>query len=163
MVHADLSPEEFAETMKRRNESFAGMFFRTLGRSLAKQAEEPLKNTDWQLMAALFAPNRAERLKLLMAEEFADLEGQVDMFDGPEGSTIITERNKRALQVLSREIDKGRKKIAIFYGAGHLPDFERRLEQDFGLRPAKTEWLTAWSLTSEKPPAKSPDSKTPRS
>jgi hypothetical protein len=151
MVHADLSPEEFAETMKRRNESFAGMFFRTLGRSLAKQAEDPLKTTDWEIMAALLAPDRAERLKLVMAEEFADLEGQIDIFDGPEGSTIITERNKRALEVLSREVAKGRKKFAIFYGAGHLPDFQRRLEQDLGLKPTRIEWLSAWSLVPKKP------------
>ena len=74
------------------------------------------------------------------------------MFDGPEGSTIITERNKKAFEVLSREIAKGRKKMAVFYGAGHLPDMQRRLEQDFGMQRKGTEWISAWSLAPPEDP-----------
>ena len=81
-----------------------------------------------------------------MAKQFADMEGEIGMFDGPEGSAIITERNKKAFEVLRREIAKGRKKIAVFYGAGHLPDMQRRLEQDFGMQQTGTDWVTAWSL-----------------
>ena len=72
---------------------------------------------------------------------------QLAMLYGPEGSTIITERNKKALQVLDREIKNGKKKLAIFYGAGHLPDFEARLEKDFGLKRQNQRWLAAWKLT----------------
>jgi hypothetical protein len=146
LVHADMSPEEFAAAMKNRNESFAGMFFRMLGRAMAEQADDPFGTGDFQFMAALFAKDRAHRLKLVMAEQFADLEGEIGMFDGPEGSAIITERNKKAFEVLRREIAKGRKKIAVFYGAGHLPDMQRRLEQDFGMQQTGTDWVTAWSL-----------------
>ena len=87
-----------------------------------------------------------------MAKQFANMEGEISVFDGPEGSTIITERNKKALEVLSREIAKGRKKLAVFYGAGHLPDMQRRLEQDFSMQRTGTEWISAWSLA---PPAES--------
>jgi hypothetical protein len=136
--------------MKRRNETFAGMFFRLLGRSLAEQAEDPLGTSDWELMAAMFAPDRSHRLKVAMAKQFADLEGQVGVLDGPDGSTIITERNGKAVEVLAREIKAGRKKMAIFYGAGHLPNLQQRLEEDFHMKPTKTVWLSAWSLKSEK-------------
>lgn len=146
MVHADMSPEEFAATMKRRNESFAGMFFRLLGRSMAEQADDPMGTSDLQILAALFAPDRAQRLKFLMAKEFADLEGEISIFDGPEGSAIITERNKKAFEVLTREIARGRKKLAVFYGAGHLPDMQRRLQQEFAMERTGTEWVAAWSL-----------------
>jgi len=148
MVHADMSPEEFAATMKRRNESFAGMFFRLLGRSMAEQADDPMGTSDLQILAALFAPDRAQRLKFLMAKEFADLEGEISIFDGPEGSAIITERNKKAFDVLTREIANGRKKLAVFYGAGHLPDMQRRLQQEFAMQRTGTEWVAAWSLVS---------------
>ena len=148
MVHADMSPEEFAATMKRRNESFAGMFFRLLGRSMAEQADDPMGTSDLQILAALFAADRAQRLKLLMAKEFADLEGEISILDGPEGSTIITERNKKAFEVLTREITKGRKKLAVFYGAGHLPDMQRRLQEDFAMQRTGTVWVAAWSLGS---------------
>jgi hypothetical protein len=50
----------------------------------------------------------------------------------------------------------GKRKIAIFYGAGHLPDFRERLENEFGYRPVKTTWVDAWSLVrkSEDPAEK---------
>lgn len=159
LVHADMSPEEFEATMKSRNESFAGMFFRMLGRAMAEQANDPVGTGDFQLLAALFAKDRAHRLKLVMARQFADLEGEISMFDGPEGSTIITERNKKAFAVLSREIAKGRKKIAVFYGAGHLPDMKRRLEQDFGMRETGTDWVTAWSLAPSADSSAQPERK----
>ena len=150
MVHADMSPEEFAQTMKSRNETWLGTFFRIMGRGFAEQAKDPTGSSDWQLLAAFFAEDRAYRLKLALAEQFADLEDQMSMFDGPEGSTIVTERNKKALQVLRRELDGGKKKIAIFYGAGHLLDLQRRLEKDFGMKRTETEWLSAWSLVRKK-------------
>ena len=52
--------------------------------------------------------------------------------EGPKGSTLISGRNKVALDVLRKEIAAGKKKIAIFYGAGHMPDFQKRLRDDFG-------------------------------
>jgi hypothetical protein len=150
MVHADMSTVEFRETMKRRKESFLGMFFRLMGRAMAEQSEGPVGSTDWKILAAMFAPDRAHRLKLIMAEEFSDMEGEMSIFEGPEGSTIITERNKKALRVLREKLAKGHRKLAIFYGAGHLPDLQQRLEHEFGMRPTKTIWLTDWSLTPEK-------------
>jgi hypothetical protein len=147
MVHADMSPEEFQETMKQRNESFLGMFFRVMGRSFGEQAKDPTRSSDLKLLTAMFAKDRAQQLKLVMAEQFAEMEGAGDMFGGPEGSTILTERNKKALEVLRRELGKGKKKLAIFYGAAHLPDLRERLEADFRLKRTHTDWLPAWSLT----------------
>jgi len=146
LVHADMSPEQFAATMKARNESFTGMFFRIMGRAFGEQAKDPFGSSDLRLLAALMAEDRAHQLKLIMAEQFADMEGQMDLFDGPEGSTIVTERNKKALAVLKRELDSGKKHLAIFYGAGHLAELKRRLEQDFGMKQVGTEWVAAWSL-----------------
>jgi len=65
---------------------------------------------------------------------------------GPDGSTLITERNKRALDVLRQQQAAGEPKIGIFYGAGHLADMHERLIEDFGLQPIGTVWLEAWDL-----------------
>ena len=51
------------------------------------------------------------------------------------------------MKVFQREIAGGRKKIAIFYGAAHMPDFAERLQGEFGLMRSDTRWLTAWDLT----------------
>ena len=62
-----------------------------------------------------------------MAETFEDLQGSLLAIEGPEGSTIVSQRNKVALDVLRKALAAGKTKIAIFYGAGHMPDMEQRL------------------------------------
>lgn len=152
MVHADMSPEEFDASMKKRNESFVGMFARLMGRSFAEQAKNPVRSNDFAILAAMFAEDRAFQLKCIMAEEMAANDEMMDSLSGPKGSTILTERNKKALEVLKRELAAGKKKIAIFYGAAHMADFEKRLAEEFGLARGETTWLIAWSL--ERPKAK---------
>ena len=147
MVHADMTPTEFAESMKQRGESFFKMFFKMMGQAMAMQSKNPNQINDAQLIVALLSRDRAFKLKRLMALQMQDVEMHLAMLYGPEGSTIITERNKKALEVLDREIKNGKKKLAIFYGAGHLPDFETRLKKDFGLKRENQRWLEAWKLT----------------
>jgi hypothetical protein len=65
---------------------------------------------------------------------------------GEEGSVLISDRNEAALKVLRKEIAAGKKRLAIFYGAGHLADMDKHLRQDFGLKPVEITWLTAWDL-----------------
>ena len=60
--------------------------------------------------------------KLILAEEFADLGGVMAIYEGPNGSTLVTERNKKALDVLRAQLAAGKKRLAIFYGAGHMSD-----------------------------------------
>jgi hypothetical protein len=155
MVHADMSPKEFADSMKKRGESFFKMFFKMMGQAMAMQSKNPNQINDAQLIVALLSRDRAFKLKRLMAVQMQDVEMHLAMLYGPDGSTIITERNKKALEVLDREIKNGKKKLAIFYGAGHLPDFESRLKKDFGLKRQNQRWLAAWKLTrdGDKPKA----------
>lgn len=145
-VHADMSPEEFSKSMKDRGESFLKMFFRAIGYSTAMQSKDPEKYNDLAMITALLSKNRSLRLKRIMAGQFEDLDGAITSLSGPGGSTIITERNKKALEVLDREIKAGKRRIGIFYGAGHLPDMEKRLLEDFGMKRAEVKWLSAWSL-----------------
>jgi len=147
-VHADMTPEQFSKSMSDRGESFLQMFFRMMGHSIAMQSKQQAqgKNTDIQLLAALFAKDRALRLKRVMADQFQDMEMMMVGFSGPDGSTLITERNKVALEVLQAQLDGGKKKLAIFYGAGHMKDMDERLQKDFGLEPVETRWITAWDL-----------------
>lgn len=148
-VHADMSPGEFARSMKDRDESFTKLFFRMLGQGIAIQSKDPARGNDLDLLSALFSTDRERRelnLKRAMANQFSALGGHMAALDGPDGSTLITERNKKALEVLKQEIDAGKKKIAIFYGAGHLADMEQRLLKDFGLKRETEQWVEAWNL-----------------
>lgn len=147
MVHADMSPAEFSQSMKDRGESFFGMFMRAFGQAMAAQQSQKNAPSDLELIVALVAKDRDYRLKKLMAEQFENMEGQLTAINGPDGSTLITERNKKALEVLRKQLSKGKRRFAIFYGAGHLSDMARRLEKDFGLRRESQRWLTAWVIT----------------
>ncbi len=175
LIHADMSPEDFSKSMEDRGDNFFALFFRMLGRSIAQQSKQqvlaqdgklPRRTSDADMLLSLFDPNRSHRLKEMMAEQFEDMEGMMNVFDGPDGSTIITERNKTALAGLTEQIAAGKKRIAIFYGAGHMPDMEKRLLEDFHLARSGEKWLAAWHLTpstdsksKEKKSATPPDDK----
>ncbi|MFO0870801.1 MAG: hypothetical protein U0935_17880 [Pirellulales bacterium] len=145
-VHADMTPEEMAKSMADRQESWSQMFFRMLGQGIAQQSKTQQQGGDWALFGALFAKDRPLRLKRVLAAQFEDVDASLAALDGPQGSTLITQRNRKALQVLDRELRAGRRRIAIFYGAGHMVDFEKRLLADYGLKRGATEWLTAWNM-----------------
>ncbi len=146
MVHADMSPEQLAKSMRERGESTMTILARMLGYAMAKQSKSSGGAGDVKLLAALFDKNRALALKRVLAEQFTENDDALAALGGPAGSTLISGRNQVALDVLRKEIDAGKKKIAIFYGAGHMPDFLKRLRDDFGLAPVSTRWLVAWDL-----------------
>ncbi|MEX2114174.1 MAG: hypothetical protein WD845_13365 [Pirellulales bacterium] len=148
LLHADMSPDDFAKSMSDRGESWASTFFRMMGAGIAQQSKLQAqgKSMEVDMLAALFSGNREESLKRLMAEQFEDVEGMMAALDGPQGSTLITERNKVALKKLAEQIAAGKKKIAIFYGAGHLADMQDRLLDEFHLERTGEQWLTAWNL-----------------
>jgi hypothetical protein len=148
-IHADMTPEEFSKSMKDRNEGFLQMFFRMMGQAVAQQSKAQANGnavSDFDLIMALFDKNRALRLKQIMAGQFEDMESMVVSLGGPDGSTIITERNKVALKVLADQLKQGKQKVGIFYGAGHMEDMDARLREEFKLKPGETRWMTAWDL-----------------
>ncbi|MHB8972768.1 MAG: TraB/GumN family protein [Pirellulaceae bacterium] len=151
LVHADMSPAEFSQSMKDRGESFLTLFFRVLADSMAVQAKRgsDTSYSEVELLVALVAKDRAYRLKRIMAEQFETMEDQMSSLSGPAGSTLITERNKRALEVLRDQLQHGKQRVAIFYGAGHLSDMEKRLAADFDLHKESQRWLVAWSIARE--------------
>lgn len=149
-VHADMSPEEFSKSMKEKNESMLGLMFRMMGQNAKVSASNSAKGGDADLLMALFSKDRSFRLKRAMANQFENMDAQMAVIEGKDGSTIIAARNAKALEVLQRQIDGGKKKMGIFYGAGHLADMHKRLEKDFGLKKESERWLTAWSMEDSK-------------
>jgi hypothetical protein len=147
-VHADMSPDEFVQSMQDRNESFLQMYFRMLGQAMAQQSEMQAKgeSLDFDIFSALFAKDRPRRLKMALAKQLAEMESMMVSFGGEQGSVIITERNKKALEVLRRQLADGKKRLGVFYGAGHLNDMDERLRTEFQLQPVAISWLTAWNL-----------------
>jgi hypothetical protein len=149
-VHADMTAEEFEASMRRRGESFAQMFVQEMGKSITRTQDQNPIAMNLDLMLSALAPDRMYRVRRIAAVQLAKA-GEGEAFAGPDGtSTIITERNIKALDVLKRELRNGRKRVGVFYGAGHLADMEERMTQDMGFKRSNELWLTAWQLRSDQ-------------
>lgn len=143
-VHADMTPAEFSDSMKRREESWMGTFLQLW--AVSSVTQDPAAQQA-QLLKVMFARDRQMALKRMMAESLVDQAHVLEVLADEDGSVLITERNRKALSVLKRELDKGARDLALFYGAGHLPDFHRRLTGEYGFELRNVEWLDAWDLT----------------
>lgn len=145
-VHADMTAREFSASMADRNESWAGTFLRLWAASALSQDAAAQQAG---VLQVLFADDRQLALKRVMAASMVDQARLLEVLAGDNGSALITERNRKALSVLERELDKGARRLALFYGAGHLPDFHRRLTSESGFELQVVEWLDAWDLSGE--------------
>ncbi len=143
--HADMSPEEFIADLEERGDSVWKMVARMMGAGLASQASG---GGDAGMLLAMFSSDRSKKMKQAMARQLVDIELVTAGMDDANGhNTLIKGRNMKAFDVLKEELASGKSKIAVFYGAGHLPDMAERLESDFGMVVGETTWLDAWDLT----------------
>ncbi len=160
-VHADMSPTEMAEAMKERGDNAmtfalsaaadlirqANLRAKQLAAEQARSDAPPMAPVD--LITMLTDSAAGSKLKVQMAEQFGAM-GSTDMALGATiNQAIVRDRNAAAMRVLQKQVAQGHRKIGIFYGAAHMPDFETRLTRDFGLRRKSTQWQTAWDLTIE--------------
>ncbi len=143
-VHADMTPEEFAESWSKNNESIGRIFLKSIGQSMAMQQKGGASNLS--VLSAMLSDNPTLALRRIAAEQMANMDAGMSVFEGDNGSTIIDHRNAKVIEVLQRELDKGTTKIAIFYGAGHLNDLQRRLESELKMKRGGKTWLEAWKL-----------------
>jgi len=156
-VHADLSPQQMAEAIRQRGDdgltltlSIAADLLRQQNLQKMKQALDPKPGEDIDLAALLADPERGLKLKRLMAQQFEALDDPAGGFGKTINTILIEDRNKACLKVFQQQLTRGKKKIGIFYGAAHMPDFEKRLREDFDLKKDKEQWLLAWDLTRSK-------------
>jgi len=145
-VHADFTPAEFQQSMDEKGESIFSMVFNMWRASLSQQLSGQSAASDLELLMALVSSDRQNALKTVMAKELANSTELMQALEGSEGSTIVAERNKKALQVLQKEMAKNAQSFSIIYGAAHLADFHQRLVNDFALVPTSTRWVNAWQL-----------------
>ncbi len=143
--HADMNPEEFAKDFSRRGDSIWKMGARMMGAGLATNAST---GGEAGMLMALFSNDRSKHMKQVMAQQMVDMDLVTAGLDDENGeNTLIKGRNAKCFQILKDELEAGKKKVAVFYGAGHLPDMAERLESDFQMKEKKTTWLDAWDLT----------------
>jgi hypothetical protein len=147
-VHADLDAETFTRMQEERGESMITLMLRVILDEMSKpQAQQQAQEVSLpELLVALTSPDRARHFKLILGRQFEDIESKVAGLQGPNGSVLLTERNKAAIATLKRTIAAGRKNIGIFYGAAHMSDMAQRLKE-LGFTYEGTEWRAAWDMT----------------
>jgi hypothetical protein len=147
-VHADLSTEGFFEKQEEKKETFITLWMKA---ALAQAAagDSGKANSDMTLiMTLLMSKDSATDLKRLIGSEFDRVEQLMAGVEAGNGTAIIGERNKHALEVMKKQISAGKKRLAIFYGAAHFPDMELRLLKE-GWKLQKTDWMKAWDIDAE--------------
>ena len=146
-VHADMSPDDFVDDMSRRGDSIIGMAARMWGAGLVAQNSKKGSAQQTEMLAAALSKDTF-KLRRVMADQFESMDGQMAAMADKNGkSTLLTERNTKAFQVMEQELKAGKKNLAIFYGAAHLLDMHQRLLRDYKASQTKIEWLDAWPLS----------------
>jgi hypothetical protein len=152
-VHADLSFDQMSKAMEARGDNGVSVFFKIFfdvikesNRQAETRAKKGADLTGFELFAALLDPNRPLALKRLMADQM-EMMGQGSGLGQTLDTILVQDRNGAAMKVLREQIAKGTRKIAIFYGAAHMPDFDKRLTEELKLRRESFKWDRAWDLS----------------
>lgn len=155
-IHADLSPQELSDAMAARGESLPQLLMKLIKLSTDPEIKKALEAKGYKepgleginpLLILLRGPTQEDRIKIrrFMAQGLIGSDAVLKVLEGEKGFSLITDRNSEVMAVLNREIALGKRKLAIFYGVGHLPDMHTRLTAQ-GYRLAKVEWLNAWNM-----------------
>jgi hypothetical protein len=149
-IHADLSPEGMKKAMKEHGDDEITIVLGVIADFLRKKnldAEKPEPQAPDISLTDLLNPIKFKRM---MAQQFEDAGGDVSL-GGTINRLLVEDRNKACIKVLQQQLTAGKKKIAIFYGAAHMPDFNNHLKEDFGMKRTESEWITAWNLADDGP------------
>ena len=158
-VHADMSPAEMGEAMRSRGDTSFSLFMKIVQEVLQQYGSQWSAGDSAQsggdlttLLPLLTQKESIIELKRLIADKLDSLGPNLGL-----GTTLdtmlVADRNEAAMKVLRQELarDEGKpRRIAIFYGAAHMPDFAKRLTAELGMQPKSVSWVRAWDI--EKQP-----------
>jgi hypothetical protein len=146
-VHADLTRTGLAQKMAERQENLMSYMMKVLSASDSTSSAQ-LGVTDQELaqldlmaiMSGRTSAKDKKTLKKLLGSTLASSGGLLSVLGD---SALIAERNKAALKVAQKETQSGKRRMAIFYGAAHMPDLKKRLSEE-GWKTTRTDWVKAW-------------------
>jgi hypothetical protein len=154
-VHADLDAETFYQMEDQRGESITGLMIQSMLQEMMDPANDDPTGGMGPLLLALSNPDKARGLKMMLGQQFGRMDDMLAGMEGPNGSVLLTERNKACMKVLADRLAHGDKKIGIFYGAGHLRGMEKIMTTQMGFKQVgDPKWRIAWDMTG--PPSTQP-------
>ena len=150
-VHADATAEEFAKMQADRGESMIKLLLKSLQMSGDPALQEKFKEANniglADLVMLFYSEKSMQRIKLVFARLLADSEEFLETKMLDDNNAIIRGRNEVALKKLKEVLaDPSQKRIAVFYGAGHMPSMERDLKTNWQAKLTSEAWLAAWTM-----------------
>lgn len=167
-VHADMTLEEFEQSRSESGETLETVIQRVF-EELAGEEKKPATQDGEAgdplasmvsfdgLFGLLTGQATAAEVKRDLAVQLADAEKLFHVIEGENGSVILGERNRKALEIVRRELAAGKRRLAVFYGAAHLPGIATLLENELGFRRDRIAWEPAWTVPSPAGTAESGD------
>ncbi|MBU6300224.1 MAG: hypothetical protein KGS60_01615 [Verrucomicrobia bacterium] len=148
-VHADATWEDWERLNAEREQNLTTLFARAMEMQNDPELQKEMEKMQGeevftQILSAVQEFN-PDKFKRSLAPMLSEAEGFVTKLEGKDGTVVITERNKIVMERVREQVAKGHRKIAVFYGAGHMPDLQKRLESD-GFSESGTTWMTAWNI-----------------
>lgn len=165
-VNSDLSLEQLGEVMAR-NETPGNSGKDEGGEVALGELMSVMDGSSWAGVLAKFGvafigtnPRLRATVRLVLIETLGSMEGDLGDSKALPASmrrlmeVLIRERNAAVIRDVERAVQKGRSggrrqrmgSISVFYGAGHLPDLEKRLCAELGYRPGADDWRTAFDV-----------------
>jgi hypothetical protein len=153
-VHADASAEEFAKMQADRGESMMKLLLKSFQLSGDPALQEKLKDANniglGDMVMLFYSDKSMQRIKAVFARLLADSEELLNGKMFGEDNAIIHGRNEVALKKLDEVLaDPAKKRVAVFYGAGHMPSMETDLTTRLKAVRGKEEWLPAWTMPAQ--------------
>lgn len=143
--HGDANVDDFLARLTTGGD-IPNFFFDSAFQSLC--SSDSGQTEGWAL-AYLLAKDKRLVLRRFFADELAKTE--IAAQPNERETALIHFRNKIAINVAKKELEAGKTKIAVFYGAAHLDDLARRVEATLkNPRRLEPRWLTAWSMESSR-------------
>jgi hypothetical protein len=165
MVHADTTWEEFEAMQKARGESMMGLLLRAMRAQMSGEMDDLRVNEldTVGLLRILMSEDSAAEFKKVLARMFDQVEAITAVMEGEKGSAILSGRNEVVVKKLKEILDgKKKRRLAVFYGAAHMPGIQQTLIKDMEAKPKEDEWLAAWTMpaaSKEKPAEEKPADK----
>jgi hypothetical protein len=154
MVHADTSLQEFERMQRERGETLSTLFARAMQAQMAEQARGggASELDTLGLIRILMSPDSAAAFKKALAKMFDQMESVSAAMEGKDGTVALSGRNEVAVRKLKEVLaSRKQRRVAVFYGAAHMPGIEAALVNSLKAKPAGEEWLAAWTMPKPKP------------
>lgn len=144
-VHADMTGEEWRAALRKAGGSELGEVLKMAPTDVDRDKEAQQRPVD--LVEAFRSGGGTPELRIVLGRTMTSADAEPT-----QPTVIIHGRNERCLQVLTEQLQAGKKNLGIFYGAAHLQHMERRLLEDFGWQRVREEWVMAWDCRASKFP-----------